>query len=61
MDNKEYDEAISQYTAALFLDPTTKQLLLVKRSTAYVRKGAWDAALKDANEVACFCLPPCPR
>ena len=57
MNNEEYDEAISQYTTALFLDPATKHVFLVKRSKAHVRKGKWDAALKDANEVALFFLP----
>ena len=54
MNNTEYDEAISQYTTALSLDPATKQVLLVKRSMARVRKGGWGAALEDANEVICF-------
>ena len=47
-----YDEAISQYTAALSLNRIT--LLLGKRSKAHASKGEWEDALNDANEVARF-------
>ncbi|KAF8548112.1 hypothetical protein OG21DRAFT_1607087 [Imleria badia] len=45
-----HDEAISRYSAALTLDPTIPQDLLVKRSKAYAAKGLWQDALNDANE-----------
>lgn len=53
---RQYDEGISQYSAALSLDPTTSQALLVGRSKAHAAKGSWENALNDANEVACFYL-----
>ena len=53
---KQYDKAISQYTAALSLDPPSPHDLLVKRSKAHAEKGNWNDALNDANEVACFGL-----
>ena len=51
---KQYDEAISQYTAALSLDPVSAQDLLVKRSGIYAGKGSWEDVLNDANEVDYF-------
>ena len=51
---KQYDEAVSQYTGALLLDPAGPQDLLVKRSKAYAEKGKWEDALNDANEVIHF-------
>ena len=53
-DAKQYGEAVSQYTAALSLDPASPQDLLVKRSKAYAGTGKLDDALNDANEVASF-------
>ena len=54
MNAKQYDEAISQYTAALSLDPVSAQDLLVKRSGIYAGKGKWEDVLNDANEVVYF-------
>ena len=54
MNTRQYDEAISQYSAALSLDPTTPQALIVKRSKAHAAKGFWEGALNDADEVARF-------
>ena len=51
---RQYDDAISQYTNALSLNPATSQVLLGKRSKAYASKGKWEDALNDANKVACF-------
>ena len=51
MNTKQYDEAVSQYTAALSLDPANPQDLLVKLSMACA-EGKWKVALNDANEVA---------
>ena len=51
MNAKQYDEAVSQYTAALSLGPSSPQDLLVKRSRANIAKGKWNDALNDANEV----------
>ncbi|KAF8547208.1 hypothetical protein OG21DRAFT_1501672 [Imleria badia] len=49
MATRQYDEAISQYSAALSLNPA--QVLFVKRSKAYAEKGLWEDALNDANMV----------
>ena len=51
MDAKQYDEAISQYTTALSLNPATPRDLLCKRSKAHAGKGEWVDALNDAEEV----------
>ena len=48
----QYDEAVSRYTAALSLNPATLQKLLMKRSNAWVGKGAPEEALSDAKEWA---------
>lgn len=56
MDAQHYDDAIVQYSAALALDPAFPQVILVRRSKAYVAKGLWGDALEDANRVRCFCL-----
>ena len=57
MNAKEYDEAISQYTIALSLNPASPQQLLIKRSKSCAGKGLWKDALNDANEVAHFQSP----
>ena len=54
MNAKEYDVAVSQYTTALSLNPTTLPYLLGKRSKAHAGKGEWENALRDANEVTHF-------
>ena len=50
MDSEQYHEAISQYTAAMSLQPVDPQRLLMKRSNAWVGYGAWQDALNDAKE-----------
>ena len=54
MEANQYDEAVSQYTAALSLDPSSPQDLLVKRSKAHANKAEWKDALNDANQVVYF-------
>ena len=54
MHTRHYDEAVSQYSAALSLDPVAPQGLCIKRSKAYIARGLWDAALNDANKVCPF-------
>ena len=54
MNTRHYDEAVSQYSAALSLDPIAPQGLCIKRSKSYIAKGLWDAALDDANKVCPF-------
>ena len=44
-------EAIIQYSTALYLNPPNPAGLLVKRSKARVTLGLWEDALKDADEV----------
>ena len=56
MKARQYDEAISQYTIALALNPTTPQDLLGERSKAHAGNGKWEDALNDANTVALFHL-----
>ena len=51
---QKYDEAISEYSAALSLDPDAPQDRFIKRSKAYVALGSWADALDDANRVRCF-------
>ena len=53
--SQEHDEAISRYSSALPLDPTTRVDILMKRSKARASKGLWDDALIDANDVRVFC------
>ena len=52
MNAKNYGKAVSKYTAALLLDPADQQRLLMKRTSAWVGKGAWEDALNDAKEWA---------
>ena len=47
---KQYDEAVSQYTVALSLDPASPYGLLMKRSNAWMGKNAREDALNDAKE-----------
>ena len=51
---KQYDDAVSQFTTALLLDPARPQSLLIKRSRALAEQGKWNDALNDANEVRYF-------
>ena len=55
MNTRQYDEAVSQYSIALSLDPPTSQILLVKRSKARAGMGSWQDTLDDADEVPRFC------
>ena len=52
MKAKQYDEAVSQYTAALSLDPADSQGLLIRRSNAWMAKGVRGEALNDLKEWA---------
>ncbi|KAI6022110.1 hypothetical protein EDC04DRAFT_2607015 [Pisolithus marmoratus] len=45
-----HDDAITQYTAALSLNPPSRVGLLIKRSRALAAKGLWKDALQDAGE-----------
>ena len=56
MNAKEYDTAVLQYTNALSLNPATMLDLVGKRSKAHARKGDWEDALRDANEVTLLIL-----
>ena len=58
MNTKQYDQAVSQYTAALSLNPVSPQGLLIKRSNAWVGKGAREDALNDMKEWARLMLTP---
>ncbi|KAF8129810.1 hypothetical protein EV363DRAFT_1417516 [Boletus edulis] len=46
-----YDDAISRYSTALSLIPSSPQAILIKRSKARLATGAWKQALEDANQV----------
>ncbi|KAF8546461.1 hypothetical protein OG21DRAFT_1119921 [Imleria badia] len=54
MSSRQHDEAISRYSAALSLNLTDPQTLLIKRSKARANMGMWQDALNDANEVITF-------
>ena len=54
MNTRHYDEAISQYSTALSLDPVAPQGFFIKRSKAYIARGLLEAALNDANKVCSF-------
>ncbi|KIK19088.1 hypothetical protein PISMIDRAFT_159959 [Pisolithus microcarpus 441] len=45
-----YDDAITQYSAALSLSPPSTAGLFIKRSKARVAKESWEDAVQDANE-----------
>ena len=50
MNAKEYDKAVSQYTAALLLYPSSPHDLLMKRCNAWVGMGVPEDALNDMKE-----------
>ena len=52
MNATQHEEAISRYTIALSLGSDSPQDLLMKRSNAWVAKGAQEDALNDAKEWA---------
>lgn len=54
-DAERHDEAITQYSAALSLDPTIPHVFM-KRSKAYMAKGLWEDAIDDADRVSHFRL-----
>jgi hypothetical protein len=54
MNTRYYNEAVSQYSAALSLDPAVPQGLFIKRSKAYMAGGLWEDAVNDANKVRPF-------
>ena len=56
MRTRQHDEAISQYSAAVSLNPVNLPSLLIKRSKARANMGLWEDALNDANQVHY----PCP-
>lgn len=55
-DAQRYDDAITQYSAAMSLNPESRHGLFVKRSKARMAKGLWEDALNDVNEV-CLVVP----
>ena len=56
MNAQRLEEAISQYSCALSLEPAVPSGLLIKRSKAYIIMGLWEDALNDANEVCSFVM-----
>ena len=48
---RRHNEAISEYSLALSLDPTSPQGLFIKRSRACVARGLWENGLQDADKV----------
>jgi tetratricopeptide (TPR) repeat protein len=56
VDAQQYNDAITQYSAALSLDLAVQQDILIKRSKVYVAMGLWGDALDDTNQVRDFCL-----
>ena len=50
MGTQRYDDAISQYSAALSLDLSIPHVY-IKRSKVYMAKGSWKDALDDVNRV----------
>ena len=50
MDAQRHEEAITEYSAALSLDPTSLQGL-IKRSKGSVARGLWEDGLRDADKV----------
>ena len=56
---QQFDKAISDYTAALSLNPPSRQDILAKRNKAFMEMESWKRALDDANEVLCFSHTSC--
>ncbi|KAF8552354.1 hypothetical protein OG21DRAFT_150336 [Imleria badia] len=48
---KQYDEALTQYSTALSLNPVIRQDILMKQSKVYMAKGLWEDAIDNANQV----------
>ena len=53
---QQHDEAMTQYSATLSLNPVIPQDVFMKRSKVYVEKGSWEDAIDDTNQVRHFCL-----
>ena len=53
---QQHDEAITQYSTALSLNPVIPQDTFTKRSQVYMAKGSWEDAINDINEVCHFYL-----
>ena len=53
MNAKRHDAEIL-YSAALSLNPASREGLLIKRSKAYALRGLWENALNDADTVRLF-------
>lgn len=51
MRNKNHNDAVFWYSAALDLNPTSLDHTLMKRSEAYAATGSWENVLMDVNEV----------
>jgi tetratricopeptide (TPR) repeat protein len=54
MNAQQFEEAISEYSSVLSLDPVEPAALFIKRSGAYVALSLWEDALNDANKVRSF-------
>ena len=54
MNSQQLDEAISEYSAALSIDPPAPQGLYIRRSKAYIARSMWEDALNDANKARSF-------
>jgi hypothetical protein len=52
---QQYDNAITQYTAALSLELAVPEDILIKRSKVCMAMGLWEDALDDTNQVRHFC------
>jgi predicted Zn-dependent protease len=53
---QQHDEAITQYSTALSLNPIIPQDVFMKRSKVYMAKRSWEDAIDDTNQVRHFCL-----
>jgi tetratricopeptide (TPR) repeat protein len=54
-DVQRHEEAISQYSAALSLNPTILQRLSVRRRKTHAMTDMWENTLNEANEAFYFC------
>ena len=54
VDAQQYDDAITQYSATLSLDPAVPQDVFIKRSKVHMAMGSWEDALNDTNQVRHF-------
>ena len=59
IDARQLDEAISQYSTALTLNPTTPQALLAQQRKTCAVPGMRGNALNEANEVCHFLVSKC--